>query len=453
MPRLGITCVYTQIHLLGTLVVVVEMRFGRGGGMGHRCMLGRVTVVSALLLGAVAVSACSIMPKSGPGGGEIRDGHFDAGSLPYAVVKVTPRTISVLASAAPELGRAFRDTRPPRGIVFGVGDVVSVTIFEAAAGGLFIPAEAGVRPGNFVSLPNQAIDNNGNISIPYGGLIRAAGRTPPQVQDEIVNALRNRAIEPQAVVATADQRTSLVSILGDVNTPARIPANAAGEHLLDTITRAGGPKSQGYDEWLMLERDNHREIVPFGALVYEARLNNIWTHPNDTIFLYRESQTFVGFGASGAQGQFNFDAWRISLAEGLAKMGGLNDSLAEPSYVFLYRGETREVAAQLGIDCSPYQGPIIPVVYNLNLRDPAGYFLATKLQMRNKDVIYASNAEVVDIAKAMNFFRLVVATVNDPIVTATNVYTLKSVANGGSGGSTSATFVTPIATTNTTATP
>ncbi|HJU12103.1 MAG TPA: polysaccharide biosynthesis/export family protein, partial [Candidatus Binataceae bacterium] len=392
------------------------------GGREPIAMVSRVKVLAALFLGVVASSGCSIMPKEGPGGGEIRDGHYDAGSLPYAEVKITPRTLSVLAAAAPELGRAFRDTRPPRGIVFGVGDIVAVTIFEAAAGGLFIPSEAGVRPGNFVTLPNQAIDNNGNISIPYAGLVKAAGRTPPQVQDEIVNALRNRAIEPQVVVSTADQRTSLVSVLGDVNAPIRMPANAAGEHLLDTITRAGGPKGQGYDEWVMLERDNRREIVPFGAIVYEPRLNNIWTHPNDTVYLYLEPQTFAGFGASGQQGQFNFGAWRISLAEGLGKMGGLNDTLAEPSYVFLYRGETREVAAALGIDCTPYQGPIIPVVYNLNLRDPAGYFLATKFQMRNKDVIYAANAEVADIAKAMNFFRLTVATVNDPIVAATNVY-------------------------------
>ena len=124
----------------------------------------------------------------------------------------------------------------------------------------------------------------------------------------------------------------------------------------------------------MLQRDGHREIVPFGSLLYEPRLNNIWTHPNDTIYLYNEPQTFVAFGASGTQGQFPFGAWRLSLAEGLAKAGGLNDSVAEPANVFLYRGETRDVATQLGIDCSKYQGPIIPVVYVLNLRDPAGYF-------------------------------------------------------------------------------
>ena len=132
----------------------------------------------------------------------------------------------------------------------------------------------------------------------------------------------------------------------------------------------------------------------------------------------------AGTGTAGQQGQFVFDAWRISLAEGIAKAGGLNDTLAEPAAVFLYRGETREVAERLGIDCSRFLGPIIPVIYNVNLRNPEGFFLATKFQMRNKDVIYMANATSVEITKALNFFRLTVATVNDPIVAATNAYNL-----------------------------
>ena len=102
----------------------------------------------------------------------------------------------------------------------------------------------------------------------------------------------------------------------------------------------------------------------------------------------------------------------------------MNDALAEPAGVFLYRGEIREVAERLGIDCSRFPGPIIPVIYNVNLRNPEGYFLATKFQMRNKDVIYVSNATSVEITKALNFFRLTVATVNDPLVAASNAYNL-----------------------------
>jgi len=385
---------------------------------------------------AVAGGGCSIMPTTGPEIGEIyRGGNTDDPTrLPYALVKITPQVLDTLASYAPRIGTVFPDRRPPREITFGIGDSVSVSIFEAAAGGLFIPIEAGVRPGNFITLPNQNVDTNGNIQVPYAGAVRALGRTPPQVQQQIVDAIKNRAIEPQAVVSLVDQRTSLISVLGEVNNPNRFPANYAGEHILDSITRAGGPKGQGHETWVMLQREGRRATAPFGALVYEPS-NNIWTHPGDTIYLYREQQTFVAFGAvsanvvtGGVQGVINFDAWRISLAEGIGKAGGLSDVLAEPSAIFLYRGENREVAERLGIDCSRFPGPIIPVIYNLNLRNPDGFMLATKFQMRNKDVLYVANATSVEISKALNYFRLVVATVNDPIVAATNAYNLNIVA-------------------------
>jgi polysaccharide export outer membrane protein len=82
------------------------------------------------------------------------------------------------------------------------------------------------------------------------------------------------------------------------------------------------------------------------------------------------------------------------------------------------------LAERLGVDCSRFPGPIIPVIYNVNFRDPAGYFLGTKFQMRNKDVVYVSNATSIEIAKALQFFRLTVATVNDPLVAAQNAYGL-----------------------------
>ena len=72
---------------------------------------------------------------------------------PYGLVKLTPEVVSILKEYGPlTLSATFGDRRPPPEIRFGIGDVISVSIFEAAAGGLFIPSEAGVRPGNFVTL-------------------------------------------------------------------------------------------------------------------------------------------------------------------------------------------------------------------------------------------------------------------------------------------------------------
>jgi polysaccharide export outer membrane protein len=389
----------------------------------------------AVLGAALLTAGCGtlLMPAAGPNSLVIRSDQPWNGP-PYGLVQLTPQVIKTLEDYGPNtLSGIFGDRRPPPEIKFGIGDVVSVTIFEAAAGGLFIPSEAGVRPGNFVTLPNQPIDTHGFISVPYAGLVPAAGKTPSEVQQEIVDRIRNRAIEPQVVVALVTQNTSLITVVGEVNTSftsstGRIPAQPAGEHLLDVITRAGGIKDQGQDMWVVLERNGRRASVPFGALIYEPG-NNIWAWPGDTIYLYKEPQTFLAFGASGQQGEFQFSAgsqssaWRMTLAEGIATAGGLLDLQADPGSVFLYRREPRELAEQLGVDCSKMDGPTVPIVYAVSLADPSGYFLATKLQMHNKDVIFAANAQSVEVTKFATFLNTLLSVPNNTAVTATNFET------------------------------
>jgi polysaccharide export outer membrane protein len=399
-------------------------------------------------LGLLATLAgCS---GSGPQSWDVKSGISSPEGVSYTLIPITQRVANALSKVVPRLVGEFRDSRRPSAIQFGIGDILAVTIFEASSGGLFIPSEAGVRPGNFVTLPNQAVDNEGNISVPYAGAIRANRRTKSQLQNAIVEALKNRAIEPQVVVTLISQQTSLVTVVGDVRIPQRIPAMPAGERILDTITRAGGPAAPGADEWVMLERGGRRGLAPFGALLYEPA-NNIWTHAGDTIYLYREPQTFLAFGALGSQRQIPFEAWRISLAEAVAKAGGLLDQVADPTSVFLYRGETRETVESMNVDTSQFQGPIIPVIYSLNLKDPAGFFLATTLEMRNKDVIYVSNSASVELVKFRNFLSTIYGTATDPMQAAITYYTLKNISMGtgavsvigGGGGGGGTTVINP----------
>jgi polysaccharide export outer membrane protein len=389
-----------------------------------------------------------LVPSSGPASYDIDAKRTH--ELPYALVKLTPETVATLAHYEPRgLAGAFPDKKEkPANLVFGIGDVVSVTIFEAAAGGLFIPTEAGVRPGNFVTIPDQTVDNDGNISVPYAGLVKASGRTNGEIQNDIVNRIKNRAIEPQVVVSLAQQRTSLVSVFGEVNTPTRYPAAASGakDRITDAITRAGGIKGQGYETWVMLQRGNKRATVPFANLVYEPE-NNIYVQPGDRIYVYREQQKFLAFGASGQQGEFNFDAWRINLAEAVGKAGGLVDVQADPASVYLYRLEPREVAQGLGVHVENFTGELIPVIFSISFRDPGGYFLATNVQMRNQDVLFVANSPSVDVTKFLNYLNVMMATANNGIVLGTNgIILYNSIKSIGGAG---ATVISPGATTAT----
>ncbi|WP_374305311.1 polysaccharide biosynthesis/export family protein [Methylocella sp.] len=370
----------------------------------------RVSGIALLASALASVGGCSFFPNDGPVSVDVQSEKSDL--LPYALVKLSPEVVDILAAYEPKgLAGTFTDRKPASNIKFGIGDIVSSTVFEATAGGLFIPLDAGARPGNYVTLPDQAIDNNGNITIPFAGVVRAAGRTNVEIQNDIVNRIKNRAIEPQVIVSLAQQRTSLISVVGEVNTPLRfaVPATGAGDRILDAITRAGGIKGQGFSTWVMLERGGKRATVPFENLVMNPS-NNIYIQPGDRIYVYQEQQKFIVFGGAGegaGQGEFNFDAWRINLAEAVAKAGGLNDVRADASAVFLYRREPKEVAKLLGVDVSRFSGDLVPVIFQVNLRDPGGYFIATRTQMRNGDVIFVANAQSYNLTKFFNFVNTV----------------------------------------------
>ena len=45
---------------------------------------------------------------------------------------------------------------------------------------------------------------------------------------------------------------------------------------------------------------------------------------------------------------------------------------------------------------------MMPTIYMTDLRDPAGYFYASRFMMRPEDVIFVSNAPDTDIAKFLS---------------------------------------------------
>jgi polysaccharide export outer membrane protein len=362
-------------------------------------------VVTALL------PACSLLPGTGPTSDAVNAnataGVRSAAPLPYALVDITADTIGFLSQ--PNLitfKGTFTDKRPKPTQVVGVGDVLNISIFEAAPGGLFTPGQsAGARPGNFVDLPPQAVDQKGSIYVPYAGEIPAAARTIPDIQQAVVARLRNRAIEPQVVISLNQQHASVVSVLGDVNRPGVLALNSVGERLLALIARAGGPKFEAIESYVTLQRDGRRVKVLLSRVVYDPR-ENIFIRPNDVIFVAREAPTFTALGALnqnvfGFNSEIPFDVETLTLAQAMGKAGGLNDQQSDPSEIYVYRYEDRHFLEKLGVDSTRFTFDRVPTIYRLNLRDPSGMLLAAGFQMRSKDVMYVANARVVDYYKLL----------------------------------------------------
>ncbi len=221
-------------------------------------MLKRFRSSFLAIVAAALLPGCALLPATGPSSDAV-NGNATAGvrstaALPYALVDVSADTIGFLSQPnVVSFKGEFPDKRPKPEQVVGVGDVLNISIFEAAPGGLFTPGQAaGARPGNFVDLPAQAVDQKGSIYVPYAGEIPAAARTIPDIQQAVVARLRNRAIEPQVVISLNQQHSSVVSVLGDVNTPGVLALNSVGERLMALIARAGGPKFEAIESYVTL---------------------------------------------------------------------------------------------------------------------------------------------------------------------------------------------------------
>jgi len=396
-------------------------------------MLKRFGSPLTAIVAAALLPACSLLPGTGPKSDAVENnataGVRSNAALSYALVDISADTIGLLSQ--PNLitfQGEFPDKRAKPNQVIGVGDVLNISIFEAAPGGLFTPGQAaGARPGNFVDLPAQAVDQKGSIYVPYAGEIPAAARTIPDIQQAIVARLRNRAIEPQVVVSLNQQHSSVVSVLGDVNTPGVLALNSVGERLLALIARAGGPKFEAIESYVTLQRDGKRVKVLLSRVVHDPR-ENIFVRPNDVIFLTRESPTFTALGALnqnvfGFNSEIPFDVETLTLAQAMGKSGGLKDNQSDPSELYVYRYEDRRYLEKLGVDTTKFTLDRVPTIYHLNLRDPSGMLLASAFQMKIKDVMYVANAKVVDYYKLLLLINNTAATASNTANAVTNVNT------------------------------
>jgi polysaccharide biosynthesis/export protein len=400
--------------------------------------LGSPLAAIALL---ALLPACSLLPGTGPKSDAVENyataGLRSNSALPYALVDISNDTIGFLSQPnVVTFQGAFPDKRPKPTQVVGVGDVLNVSIFEAAPGGLFTPGQAaGARPGNFVDLPAQAVDQKGSIYIPYAGEIPAAARTLPDIQQAIVARLRNRAIEPQVVVSLNQQHSSVVSVLGDVNTPGVLAVNSVGERMLALIARAGGPKFEAIESYVTLQRDGKRVKVLLSRIVHDPN-ENIFIRPNDVIFLTHESPTFTALGALnqnvfGFNSEISFDVETLTLAQAIGKSGGLNDQQSDPAEVYVYRYEDRGFLNKLGVDTSRFTFDRVPTIYHINLRDPSGMLLAAGFQMRTKDVMYVANAKVVDYYKFLTLMNNTASTVSNTAGAVSSVNAARVSVRGG----------------------
>ncbi len=365
--------------------------------------------MTAMLI--VTVSGCGMLPGSGPREQSI---HANAAAASknedatlgydYVVVDVTRATLRFISQDPEGEFRTFgAGGQNVPSIRLGPGDVIRVTVFESQTGGLFLPADAGARPGNFVQLPQQRIDQDGRITVPFAGVVQAAGRTPAEVERIIRDRLLDRAIEPEISVEIVEQNFSRISVVGDVRDPGVFPLREGGVRVLEALAEAGSITGGNSSTFVTLKRGGASVKVAYTAITQTPR-ENIYLAPGDVIEVNDEDRAFFAFGATGLVGDFNFGTAELNLNKAVSLISSLQDDRADPRHVLIYRKESRNALAHMGVDFSEVDLPEhdIPTIFRVNYRSPDIFFLANEFQMRDGDVIFVTNAASIEFQQFFN---------------------------------------------------
>ena len=360
---------------------------------------------SALFAAALlALSGCNNLPTIGPSAEEIAQATARPGSDGVQVLDIDANLARQLL--AQRRTRLFSETFGQQRAMadIGLGDMLEVNIWEAPPATLFGGGAIDPRAPSTVratTLPEQMVDRDGFISVPFAGRIRAAGLTPQAVEAEIIKRLKGKANQPEVMVRVLKSTSSTVTVVGEVNSSTRLQLTAGGERLLDALAAAGGVRQPVNKMTLQVTRGKQFQSLPLELIIRDPD-QNVPLQPGDVVTAYFQPLSFVALGATGKNEEIAFEAQGITLAQALARSGGLIDSRSNPQGVFIFRLE------QPGAVNWPRQPPLttpeglVPVVYRLDLRNPNSFFVMQSFAVQNKDVLYVSNAPAAELQKFLN---------------------------------------------------
>lgn len=299
----------------------------------------------------------------------------------------------------------------------GAGDYLEIAVWEAPPATLFGNAElnsiSGSSASNVSTFPEQMVDSQGYITVPFAGRIKAADKTLHQIETDITKKLTGKANQPQVIAHLSKNMTSNVTVVGEVGQSVRMPLSARGERLLDALAAAGGARQPIDKTTLQVTRGAEVHTMALDTIIRDPK-QNIVLQPGDVITALFQPLSFTVLGATGKNGEVNFEAQGITLAQALARSGGLRDERADAEGVFIFRFEDPAAVDKTTNMAMTPEGKV-PVVYRVDLKNPATFFAAQEFPIKNKDILYVSNAPAAELQKFLTILTSVVYTIATPI--------------------------------------
>ncbi|MCH4811983.1 polysaccharide export protein [Vreelandella neptunia] len=332
-----------------------------------------LTVASISLL----ITGCALSP-----GGDI---DYDAPEPPdlSRIVDIMPITPELVWSQETQerkvhpVTEAMREELADYEYTIGAGDVLSIVVYDHPE--LTIPTggeRSAVEAGNIVR-------SDGTIFYPFIGRVHVEGKTTEEIRVQLTRGLSDFLTEPQIDVFIAAFNAKRFHVTGAVGTPGSVPVTNVPMTILDAINEVGGPTADAFWHEMFLFRNGTEEQLSLYSLLSEGdqRQNRVLRDGDLLHVPSADNQGVAMLGLVRSPGNLRMNREPLSLTDALSRAGGIDESRAEASGIFVLRRNDVNAAK-------------LATVYQLDVSNAIAFAMASSFKLEPQDVVYVTTAPI-----------------------------------------------------------
>jgi polysaccharide export outer membrane protein len=340
-------------------------------------MWNRQSLKSAVALMLLPlVSACSLAP-----------------GMKYSDSPPAPGVRPVLKEITPQLLKDERDAKSraidsdaaalfadPKPYTVGIGDVLAINMM----GQRDMPSVSVI----LAPIPNSqadsmvtsgfAVDQDGEVYLPYVGAVKVAGLTMRDLHAELARQFAKYIRKPDFTVHISSYRSKRVFISGEVRTPGVVPIIDIPMTLPEALSMAGGWTSLGDPGSVEIDRNGKQYVVNIPQLTeHGMNPSRILLQNGDLVRVpsLEESKVYV-IGDVVRPSALLRPNSHLTLNDALSGAGGVNPESGNAGQVYVVR----------------HASDSRPEIYHLDASSPVALALADSFELRAKDVVYVDAA-------------------------------------------------------------
>lgn len=271
----------------------------------------------------------------------------------------------------------------------GVGDLVRITVWDHPE----LTNPAGNTTGQ---LQGQVVLPDGTFYFPFLNKVRAAGRTTEEVRIEMTKNLEQFIRSPQVDVTVQQTgfRSQKYYVSGEVAQPGFFPITDVPTRLSDAIAQAGGLNREADLDNITLQRNNQTYVLNAYKLQYQGDLSqNVLLQNGDVLNIpdRRLRKVFL-MGEVIRPSSFVMPVGRLTLAEVLSDVGGINQNTANAQQVYVIRQNNADLGESKVASLD---------IFHLDSTSPTSVLYADQFEMQPRDVIYVDPVRLVRINRLL----------------------------------------------------